>query len=218
VHGGWDERYSLPLHGALDYSATYSRTGGYRFYLDDKIPFSKEIYQSIEHGPVHNNIPAQYTSLALFYADKAPASFLKPTNELSKIVTPDTLLLYLQLLKYTSLAEISVNTSWLGVDVIIKASDETLLTVYPANIETGKYKLFVEFSKHPEGCEFSLWQRQTQLSDWIPTNNSAKEKVTEFYVGDINYSDNTNSLSLQFKTKPGKQVFLFNRFLLVKVR
>jgi hypothetical protein len=218
VHGRWDERLSLPIHGALDYSATYSRTGGYRFYMDDKIPFSKEIYQSIEHGPVHNNTPSQYTSLALFYADKAPASFLKPTNELCKIFNPDTLLLYLQLLKYTNLGEVSVNCSWLGEDVIIRANDETLLTIYPGNIEPGKYKLFVEFSKHPEGCDFSVWQRQTQLSEWIPTSNSAKEKVTEFYVGDINYNDNTNSLSLRFKTKPGERTFLFNRFLLVKVR
>ena len=218
VHGRWDEKFSLPMHGALDYSATYSRTGGYRFYLDDKISFSKEIYQSMEHGPVGNNVPAQYTSMALFYADKAPPSFLKPTNELCKILTPDTLLLYLQLLKYTTLGEISLNTSWLGVDVIIKANDETLLTIYPNNIEPGKYKLFVEFSKHPEGCEFSLWQRQTQLSEWISTGNNAKEKVTEFYVGDVNYSDNNNSLSLRFKTKPGGEVFLFNRFLLVKVK
>jgi len=218
VHGRWDGRFSLPMHGALDYSATYSRTGGYRFYLDDKIPFNKEIYQSIEHGPVHNNIPAQYTSLALFYSDKAPAAFLKPTNELCKIFTTDTLFLYLQLLQYTNLGEVSINCSWLGEDVIIKPNNETLLTIYPGNIETGKYKLFVEFSKHQEGCEFSLWQRQTQISDWIATGSSTKEKVNEFYIDGISYSDNNNSLSLRFKTKPGQSTFLLNRFVLVKVK
>ena len=84
--------------------------------------------------------------------------------------------------------------------------------------EPGKYKLFVEFSKHPEGCQFSLWQRHAQISDWIATDNTTKEKVTKFYIGDINYSDNKNSLSLRFKTKPGQTTFLLNRLLLVKVR
>ena len=218
VHGRWDDKFSLPMHGALEYSATYSRTGGYRFYLCDKIPFNKEIYQSIEHGPVQNNTPANYTSVALFYADKAPAGFLKPTNELCKTSPLDTLLLYLQLLKYTNLAEVSINCSWLGEDVIIKANDETLLTIYPGIIEPGKYKLFIEFSKHPEGCQFSLWQRQTQISDWIATDNSIKEKVTEFYISDINYSENKNSFSLRFKTKQGQSTLLFNRLILVKVR
>src|SRR5206468_1945815 len=98
-----------------------------------------------------------------FYADRAPDSFLKPTNELCKLSTLDTLLLYLQLLKYTNLGKVSINCSWLGEDVVIKSNDETLLTIYPGNIEQGRYKLFVEFSKHREGCSFSLWQRQTQL-------------------------------------------------------
>ncbi|MDP4128651.1 MAG: DUF2961 domain-containing protein [Bacteroidota bacterium] len=35
----WDAKMSLPLHGCLDYSLPFSRTGGYRFYLNDKIPF-----------------------------------------------------------------------------------------------------------------------------------------------------------------------------------
>jgi hypothetical protein len=218
VHGRWDEKFSLPLHGALDYSAIYSRTGGYRFYLNDKIPFNKKIYQSIEHGPVQNNIPAQYTSLALFYADKAPSAFLKPTNKLSEIITPDTLLLYLQLSKYSNWGKLSVNSSWIGEDVIIKANDETLLTMYPENIEPGKYKLSIGFSKHPGGCEFSVWQRQAQISDCISTTANEKEKVAELYIGNINYNSNDNSVSLRFKTKPGNQTFLFNKFLLVKMK
>jgi hypothetical protein len=37
----WDTRMSLPLHGALDYSLPFSRTGGYRLFLSDKIPFQE---------------------------------------------------------------------------------------------------------------------------------------------------------------------------------
>jgi hypothetical protein len=89
-----------------------------------------------------------------------------------------------------------------------------LLTIYPGNIEPGKYKLFVEFSKSPEGCAFSLWQRATQLSDWIETNDSTREEVKNFYIGEINYSENYNSITMQFKTKPNQSTLLVNRFIL----
>jgi hypothetical protein len=137
---------------------------------------------------------------------------------LSEIITPDTLLLYLQLSKYSNWGKLSVNSSWIGEDVIIKANDETLLTMYPENIEPGKYKLSIGFSKHPGGCEFSVWQRQAQISDCISTTANEKEKVAELYIGNINYNSNDNSVSLRFKTKPGNQTFLFNKFLLVKMK
>ncbi len=57
----WSKKMSLPLHGALDYSLPFCRIGGYRLYLGDKISFEKNMYQSIEHGPVNNNIPVNYT-------------------------------------------------------------------------------------------------------------------------------------------------------------
>ncbi|RYY06609.1 MAG: DUF2961 domain-containing protein, partial [Sphingobacteriaceae bacterium] len=37
----WDRKMSLPLHGSLDYSLPYARTGGYRLFIADKMPFEK---------------------------------------------------------------------------------------------------------------------------------------------------------------------------------
>ena len=68
----WDGVLSLPIHGCLDYSLPFSRTGAYRFYLSDKISFEKSIFHSIEHGPSGNHIPVDYTSLGLYYASTAP--------------------------------------------------------------------------------------------------------------------------------------------------
>ncbi|HVM89586.1 MAG TPA: glycoside hydrolase family 172 protein [Puia sp.] len=214
----WDSRFSLPIHGALDYSAAYSRTGGYRFYLDDKISFSKSIFQSMEHGPEHNNVAAQYTSVALFYADKAPINFLTPTNANCSIFIPDTLLLFPQLMKFSSRGDISMSNLWIGEDVVTKASDESTLAFFTDDIEPGTYKLFVSFSKVPEGCSFSLWHRQTQLSDWIDTYNSQKEEVKTQFVCIVGLDDNNHSLSLHFKTKENRLTVLLNHFVLVKVK
>ena len=62
----WEGKMSLPLHGALDYSLPFCRTGGYRLFLSDKISFNESFYHSIEHGPVGNQFPVDYTSLALY--------------------------------------------------------------------------------------------------------------------------------------------------------
>ncbi len=69
IKGCWDTTRSLPLSGCLLYSQALSRTGGYRFYLNDKIPFEKGIYVAIEHGPTKRGVPVLYTSVAFYYAD-----------------------------------------------------------------------------------------------------------------------------------------------------
>ena len=108
----WSKRMSLPLHGALDYSLPFCRTGGYRFYMGDKISFEKDIYESIEHGPVNNNMPVDYTSLAFYYCDIPPQNFLNPSNELSLVYIPDTMIMYPQLMNFCIWDNISCKAAW----------------------------------------------------------------------------------------------------------
>ena len=39
----WDRGVSLPIHGALLYDLKTARTGGYRFYLSDKVNFDSSL-------------------------------------------------------------------------------------------------------------------------------------------------------------------------------
>ncbi|MDZ7605605.1 MAG: DUF2961 domain-containing protein [Cyclobacteriaceae bacterium] len=67
----WDSGISLPIHGSLEYNLMTARTGGYRFYLSEKWNFEKSFNLTIEHQPEEKtNVKADYTSLALFYAEK----------------------------------------------------------------------------------------------------------------------------------------------------
>lgn len=68
--GKWNRAKSLPLHGCLDYHLKASRTGGFRFYTNDKLSFEKEFYMGIEHGMVGNTHPVDYSSVAFYYLDK----------------------------------------------------------------------------------------------------------------------------------------------------
>ncbi|HTE33897.1 MAG TPA: DUF2961 domain-containing protein [Chryseolinea sp.] len=60
----WDRGISLPIHGSLDYDLMRSRTGGYRFYLSDKLNFNQSFQLTIEHQPeAKNNVKAVPTKI-----------------------------------------------------------------------------------------------------------------------------------------------------------
>ncbi|MDP4148744.1 MAG: DUF2961 domain-containing protein [Bacteroidota bacterium] len=69
LHGKWDTARSFPISGCMYYNKTRRLTGGYRFYLSDKIPFERSIWQGIEHGKsAREPVPARYTSVSLYYS------------------------------------------------------------------------------------------------------------------------------------------------------
>lgn len=72
IKGRWDHAESLPLSGCLGYGQIPAHTGGYRFYLVDKIPFEKSFWHGIEHGgdAKQSVIPANYTSVSYYYCDQ----------------------------------------------------------------------------------------------------------------------------------------------------
>ena len=88
--GRWDRAYSTPIHGSLDYNADLYRTGGYRLFLADKMSFEKSIRHAVEHGPVGNEFPVDYTSVALFYNSEPLTELMEPTALLREVYLPDT--------------------------------------------------------------------------------------------------------------------------------
>ena len=216
----WSKKMSLPLHGALDYSLPFCRTGGYRFYLGDKISFEKNIYQSIEHGPENNNIPVNYTSLAFYYCDVPPATFLKPSNSLSKVYIPDTMMLYPQLLNFTVWDNITCKASWKyntgGQSFDFSATDESRLKISLDEIPDGKYLLYADVTNNEKGCTFSLWQGETQVSEWINTGKQGKEERAPMqYAGDITIREFYKSLTIHFRTIPSANNLLLSRLILI---
>jgi hypothetical protein len=217
----WDTRMSLPIHGALDYSLAFCRTGGYRLYLNDKISFDKSIFQSIEHGPVNNSIPAAYTSVGLYYCDRSPSSILKPDNELTKIVIPDTLMIYPQLMQSIMEGDIHLKTTWGafntgGLSYIYTIVGEAAISISLKEIPKGKYKILLDYVKSPHGCMLSVWKRQSQLSPWIDATSEIRKRFDGEYVADLQLTDLTKSITLRFKATDQHQEMMLNRIILIK--
>ncbi|SFP81911.1 glycoside hydrolase family 172 protein [Parafilimonas terrae] len=216
----WDSKMSLPLHGALDYSLAFARTGGYRFYFTDKMSFEKNIYHSIEHGGEHNAVPGLYTSVSYFYCDRPQQLSSSITNENTKVYIPDTINIYPQFSSVEIGSDMNIKTVWdnndIGQSFDITAPDNGMLKVNLGDIPAGYYKLFISYAKQPGGCDFSIWQRQTQIAGWHSSSANDKQKVKDMFAGDIHITELNNAATIQFKTAGEANKFLWIKMMLVK--
>lgn len=216
----WDGPLSLPLSGALDYNLPMSRTGGYRLFLSDKIPFSTTIHHSIEHGPEHNMAPGTYTSMAYYYSDRPPAAALSPASADTKVSIPDTMIVYPQLLTINTFGDINIKRRWRyhtgGEAVIFTATDEAAVRVHLQEVPDGTYKVFLDYAQHPEGSSFALWQRQTPLTGYKPSHAGDTVRVEREYLSHITLTPLNHTLTLRFKANGNRNQFFLNRIILVR--
>jgi hypothetical protein len=216
----WDSKMSLPLHGALDYSLPFARTGGYRLFLSDKLSFEKSLYHSIEHGPVSNAFPVDYTSVGLYYSDSPVTASTQPTSQLTTVFIPDTLIIYPQLMNYNLAGNMDVRTSWKygtgGESYLFTGSNESWIRIALTDIPQGTYRLTFDVNEKPDGCDFSVWQRQTKVSSWISTNHGEEERVKDLFICDLDIRDFKNTITIRFKSDREKSSLLLHRMTLIR--
>lgn len=215
----WDAALSLPFHGSLEYNLPYCRTGAYRFYLTDKVPFEQSFYHSIEHGPVGNNIPAIYTSLSFYYGDHAPVHIDVPEDV--KIYVPDTLNIYPQLTNVNLWNSVNVKSLWAhdtgGLSYVYTVNGETSIRFSLDNIEDGEYELFADYDKTPAGAAVRVLQRQTLVKDFFDTYARDTSRIKMEKIGVIRKDEFLKTFSLEFKTDEKRNEFFLNRFVLVRL-
>lgn len=210
----WDRGISLPIHGSLDYSLPMARTGGYRFFLTDKMSFEKEIYHGMEHGPERNEFPVDYTSVAFFYSENALLERMDPTDELRKVYLPREHVYFPQLMNITLGG---------GVQVIhdrgirINTLHEGMVRVMLDDVPEGMYKLSISYFEKPEGADFEIWQRQKQLSKWKSTTNNKEELKDRMYINDIELTKQTNSITFHVRGEGNRKQFELDRIYLERI-
>jgi hypothetical protein len=211
----WDRSFSLPLHGCLDYSIPYARTGGYRLYITDKITWQKAIIHTIEHGPEGNKYPVDYTSLALYYSDTAPEAILDPVPGLREVYVPDTLIFHPILLNINVGLDINVEYSgW--EDITVTGIDNGRIRIDLSEINKGRYLMAVSYKTNKKGCDFSVWQRQKRISEKINTSSDKEGEIITTDTGEILINDFYNSVTLQLEPPAEGKLLKINRLMLIK--
>jgi hypothetical protein len=78
-------------------------------------------------------------------------------------------------------------------------------------LDNGRYKLYVEYGKTDLAHPFSIWQRSTQISDWIATNvDMPSEGGKKIYAGDIEITDEIKTITLRKRVTDDTSVRIFN--------
>ncbi len=211
----WDRAFSLPLHGSLDYSIPFARTGGYRFYLTDKIPWQKEILHTIEHGPQRNLYPVDYTSMALYYSNTPPEKILLPEEDLRIVYLPDTLIFHPILLNMNVGLDMNVKYSgW--EEITISGNDNSRIKIDLNELQKGRYKMLITYTGHKNGCAFSVWQRQKRISGIISTSSDQSGIISGTEVGEIQINDFYNSVTLMLEPPAAGKSLKFSRLMFIK--
>ena len=218
----WDRGMSLPIHGSLAYDMMTSRTGGYRFYLSDKLNFNDSFRLTIDHQPEDKvNVKTDYTSIALFYADK-------PRFENTEISIDDKITKIQQKHKLTGQGMI-YSLYWLATadyqdpSIVfgLKPSDSwttkididavPIVQIWLNSLDNGRYKVNIEYGSTVHKTPFSLWQRSSQISGWIPMDIEApKRGGTTVYAGEIEITDELKTITLRKRPSDTASVRIFN--------
>lgn len=210
----WDRGISLPLHGSLDYSLPMHRTGAYRFFLSDKLSFEKEIFHAMEHGEVNNDFPVDYASVAFYYAAEPIARRMEPTAELREVYYPTTHIYFPQLMQVTPDRGIQII---LDRGLMMTAFGQGSARVLLNDVPEGKYKVMINYHERPNGADFQVWQRQNQLSDWLSTNGTNEVEKHRVHVGDIQLTQQTNSVTIHVRKNGNGDVFELNLITLERI-
>ena len=210
----WDRGISLPLHGSLDYSLPMHRTGAYRFFLSDKLSFEKEIFHAMEHGEVNNNFPVDYASVAFYYAAQPITRRMEPTAELREVYYPSTHIYFPQLMQVTPDRGIQII---LDRGLMMTAFGQGSARVLLNDVPEGKYKVMINYHERPNGADFQVWQRQNQLSDWLSTKGANEVEKHRVHVGDIQLTQQTNSVTIHVRRNGNGDLFELNLITLERI-
>ena len=211
----WDRGISLPIHGSLDYSLPMGRTGAYRFFMTDKMPFEKEINHVIEHGPEGNEFPVDYTSIAMYYSAQPLQGKMEPSEELRTVYLPKEHEYFPQLMEVTlgGGAEMKHDRG-----LRMRTDGHHTARVMLTDVPEGEYKLSISYFEKENGAEFAIWQRQKMVSDW-KSSQAAQEKLNyKVEMGTLKITKQTNSITFHFRKLGEKgNEFELDRIFLEKI-
>ncbi|MEJ2203870.1 MAG: DUF2961 domain-containing protein [Gemmatimonadota bacterium] len=211
----WDQGMSLPLHGALDYSLPQARTGGYRFYLADKVSFEKQLRLTIEHGPEGNRVPVDYTSLAFHYGEVPSTAAVDPAEAPPPARPPTEHQFYPQLLQLSTW--FGTTTSFVDGALEVSAEESGLVRFDVSALTPGRYRVRLSYRLGPDGAVFSVWRRQVQLSPWVDTHAQEGRRVEGADMGELELTAQARTVTIRIRARPGRNTIRIDRLVLEEI-
>jgi hypothetical protein len=209
VPGRWDAPVARALSGCMAYQRYLSRTGGYRFLLNDAYRFDRSIMQTIEHAPTENKHPADYCGVTYLYSEQPPAASSEvPSLALRQVVDPSRLVYtahWTMPIESFSLAGSTLSRGEIPVgDRRVRAlslraqgqGDFDLCFVgLRADIPSaGRYKVYIDAVKGPEAGKVQLFREEAALGEAIDLYAEKPVEANGILVGEFTAVEGGNVL------------------------
>jgi hypothetical protein len=223
VPGRWEQRVSFPLSGCLDYKRPQARSGAYRLFVFDPLPYTKSIHFAIEHAPEKNNIKTDYVGMAYLYAENHPtgAGVLQPASE--RIVNDPTRLVFTPGW-YMPIHSFSVQNSTLSrkeerVDnrnerfLSFRGTREdafgphhvSLLCDVPA---AGRYRVTIDALEGPEAGIEQLFVQEHGIGSPVDLYAAQRRRRNAIPLGELDLKQGLNQVFIKVLDKNGKATSL----------
>lgn len=215
----WDSQMARALSGCLLYQKHLGRTGAYRFFLGDAYSFQKSIKQTIEHGPVGNNFPSDYCSVAYFYSKDYPTVEMAiPSKEQRQVVD-------LQKITFSAgwtvpISSFALNAATLsrcdvpnGTSQVrclsLRAKGEdffgppfvALILELPA---AGKYRLSIDAVKGPEQGMVQMFRDESPVGEAVNLYSEKPSMANGVLLGDFTAVEGLNRVMFKIVGKDTK--------------
>jgi hypothetical protein len=226
----WDQAFSLPVHGSMAYSIPLAHTGGYRFYISDKLPFEGNIEMTIEHGGENNIVPVDYTSVAFYYCETSPPENNTPSIDLLEAVKPPSLMEYwIQLLPVKALGGGAIlkketrKDSKSGESVSVLRMEAGMNGYVKFELEVpgdGEYNLYLSYFKGADCSTFAVNQRQIPVNTGISAFEGENTFIRKEFIGKLFIREGTNTITVVLKENPPgaeRGSFVMNKIFLEKI-
>jgi hypothetical protein len=230
IPGRWNDRFDLPLSGALDYQKSLGRTGAYRLMLGDAYAFRKSLKLTIEHGGEGNRVPADYAATSFFYLQNSPRDLENLPEAASRAVREPEEIVFVPGWNEAIAAFSFQNMSLRKQELKVSGKDVRVLSIEAKGEEMfgphyiafalpipteGDYKIMIDALRGPNQGSVQLLVNNKLAGQAVNFVNPSLERADAVELGTVHFARGQNQLFLQLKSENAEQDF---RVDLVRIR
>jgi hypothetical protein len=209
VAGRWERRQSLPISGCLDYKKHLGRTGAYRLFLSDALPYRESIDLTIEHAPTGNDLLTDYTSVTFLYSAEPPDALvpLPPLPE-RRVVDFDRVVfspgwnvpIHAFSLQQATLSKVEEEIGGERVRMLsLKATGDDIFGPHHVAFEleapeAGHYRVLVEAVTGPSQGKLQLFRNEEPLGEPVDLYADQRTKSDPLLLGAVDLAAGGNIL------------------------
>jgi hypothetical protein len=222
VAGRWNQRFSLPLSGALDYQKPLGRTGAYRLMIGDAYAFRKSLKLTIEHGGEGNKEATDYAATSFLYLKDSPQQLEDLPPTLARAVTEPKEIVFNPGWNEAIAAFSVQNMALRKQEMKLEGKDTSVLSIEAQGEEMfgphyiaftlpipaeGDYEVLLDALRGPSQGTIQLLVNNKLSGRLVHFTAPSQARANGISMGTVHFTSGQNQLFLQLKGENANDAF-----------